>query len=92
MTIDKLDWINGVAESFLNFLLHKARRLRDDAGHSGAHDDGGAGALEREIAAYRAGMAKDVPSFWNTDLEQFLREKDPDYVKYLELRRRFEGR
>lgn len=77
---------------FLEFLMKKAAKLRDDAGHSGCHHDGGAADLERQVETYRAAQNKEWPSHWAKDLSQFQREQDADYKTYLELKKRFEGR
>jgi len=83
--------VKGVdAELFLAYLEKVAAKKRDDAAYGGYHTDGGASALEREIAAFRGGLIKAFPAFWAADLEQFQLEQNADYQTYLTLKKRFE--
>ena len=76
-------------EKLLGIVLADADDRERDAGLGGRFDDGGAGALRREVEAYRCGMAREVPSTWKHYAEQLLREADPEYAEFKRLTAKF---
>jgi hypothetical protein len=75
--------------NFLDYLTNVAKGLGDDAGFSGAMNDGGQRALENEIFAYKCGQEGTIPLNWMEYIRDFKRLNDPEYTKYLELKKKF---
>jgi len=73
------------------FMKARAAKLRDDAGHSGSMTDGGAHALEEQIAVWQAGLQGKLPQAWWAALEELERQEDPEYAEYLRLKKKFES-
>ena len=71
----------------LTLVREDARRRRDDAGW----DDGDGERLEEQLRFFQYGRVGAFPPEWSAYMEQATRESDPDYARYLELRRKFEG-
>lgn len=69
----------------------RASELQTAAAHDGRYDDGGAAHLRGLIDAYVAGTRGAVPPFLEPFMKQAEDEADPEYAKYLELRRKFGG-
>lgn len=61
-----------------------------DAGMGGRHDDGGARILRQQISFYQMGRNGTIPSDWERYANELKNEKDPEYAKYLELKKKFE--
>jgi hypothetical protein len=76
--------------SFFTFLLKKAQIKRLNAGYSGDGGDGGAREIENSIKIYKAGMEGTLPDVWIGYWKEFQMENDPEYAKYLELKKKFE--
>lgn len=74
--------------------LTKFRKSADDvekgAAYDGAMHDGGASRMRSEAIAYEAGLKRIVPPFLEPFVKEVNREEDPEYVKFLELKKRFE--
>jgi len=80
-------------------VLNEAKRLRDEAGYSGSHNDGGASRLESELNYFlkgvKAGMIEDIYSAYTyaevpKEWEKYFIKEDPQYKQYLELKKKFE--
>lgn len=74
----------------LMYVLQQAQTARTDAGYGGSHHDGGAGDLERQVEVFVAALLGETPESWEKFAKALRRNNDPDYQKYLELKRRFE--
>ena len=73
----------------ISWVQTEAQARLDDAGYSGRWDDGGSGALLREVEAYQAGMAGTVPPSWQPIIEKHVRQQDAEYQEYLRLANKF---
>lgn len=76
---------------FVEYALKQAQQKRDDAGFGGAMHDGGASDIEHALTSWIDGLQGRTPSCYPLfELhKQFTVEADPDYAKYLELKKRF---
>lgn len=74
--------------------ISKLREEADDvernAAYGGAMHDGGASRMRAEVIAYEAGLKRTIPPFLEPFVKQIEREEDPEYSKFLELKRKFE--
>lgn len=61
------------------------------AGMSGSHHDGGGAALQREVAAFLAGLDRRLPAGWEPFSAQARRETDRDWPEFQRLKAKFEG-
>ena len=80
---------NPTPNQIISWIKTEAQARRDDAGYSGRYDDGGSGALLREVEAYQAGMAGTVPPSWQPIIEKHVRQHDAEYQEYLRLANKF---
>ncbi len=77
-------------------ISEKVNRLRENAAYAGAHNDGGASSLEKQlgffILGFKAGghtdfnLEVEVPTAWQ---DYFFRQ-DPEYDEYIRLKNKFE--
>lgn len=79
-----------IIPEIFSFILKIADDKELSAGLSGSYSDGGARLLRDEVEFYKMGRDGIVPPQWKIHISNFQREKDPDYTKYLELKRKFE--
>ena len=75
---------------FVFFVRQKAEEKRKTAGYNGSWDDGGAGNLENIADAFECGLSGMIPNCLKSLHKEFLRTQDPEYQKYLDLKRKFE--
>jgi hypothetical protein len=80
----------GYLPKFFKFLWDKAAERREAAGFNGAMHDGGAREIEAQIRIYEAGQKGVMPEAWVEFQREFDRATDPEYTKYLELKKKFE--
>jgi len=73
---------------FNAYITKVAKGKRDDAGYSGAHHDGGAGALESAWESYVAGYHKQAFPV-STHHNDFEKKTDPEYIEFLRLKKKF---
>jgi hypothetical protein len=73
----------------IQLVLAEANSRRLDAGYGGRMDDGGASALETQVAYFNYGRTDTLPPEWIKFEKQAIAEADPDYKKYLELKKKF---
>jgi hypothetical protein len=72
-----------------------AGAARLNAAYSGAHDDGGAARQMEKLTGYLSGVLTGLTgsvgstSPYSSTLKLILRDQDPDYQKYLELKAKF---
>lgn len=81
--------MSGSVADFAIYCLHVAEQNRYNAGYGGAHNDGGATQLEHQIEAWIAGFEDRVPDAFVKLSQAYHRDTDPEYVKYLELKKKF---
>lgn len=67
-----------------------ADKIEKDCAYSGTMHDGGASRMRSEVIAYEAGLRRIIPSFLEPFVKQIEKEEDPEYSKFLELKRKFE--
>ena len=76
----------------IQLMLKHAAQCRADAGMNGEHHDGGAGSIEAQVEAFRAGLLGNVPDIWKTVLIKMTREENPEWKEYLRLKAMFEAK
>lgn len=76
----------------LEYILLEAQSRRISAAYGGAMHDNGASDLESQVEVYVAGLKRVSPSCWEPLVQAFNRDHDPDYAKYLELKKKFGDR
>jgi hypothetical protein len=74
---------------FMGFLLRKAERLESDAAHGGCEHDGGASHLRELVSVWVACVDGYFPEVFCKYQKEYHLANDPDYAKYLELKKRF---
>ena len=67
----------------------EAKAARDDAGYGGRMDDGGYRRMIGQLEAYAAGIRGEIPDFLQKHYDAIMRENDPEYARYLELKTKF---
>jgi hypothetical protein len=77
-------------QTALNLYRVEALQRREDAGHSGAHDDGGCGNMLRLADAYCDGRDNKAPTFLKEYLREARKQTDPEYQTFLALKKKFE--
>ena len=75
--------------NFIDFLQKEAKILGNSAAHNGAYNDGGQKELERQVQAWMAGRAGQIPSFWESYMKKYRRETDPEFKEYIRLKEKF---
>jgi hypothetical protein len=84
---------NAQLSIIVEAVLTSAGNKSLNAGYSGSHGDDGAGASVEALKAFLSGysMAKGSGAGkYQTILDQHNQENDPEYQKYLELKKKFE--
>ncbi len=71
-------------------VIQRGENVANDAAYGGHHHDGGGGRIKSEAEFYLMGMNGEVPKEWEKDWKQLQKESDPDYEKYLSLKKKFE--
>ena len=72
-------------DKLIEIVLTAAADARESAGYGGRMDDGGASRLEDQVKFYNYGRNGIVPPEWET----YKKELDPEYQRYLELKKKF---
>jgi hypothetical protein len=80
---------NPTSNQIISWVKAEAQARLDNAGYDGRYDDGGYGALLREVEAYQAGQAGTVPGSWQPIIEKHVRQQDAEYQEYLRLANKF---
>ena len=79
----------------VNYIEKRVNDLADDlemnAAYSGSMSDGGASRKRENLEFWLSGIRQDVPKQYAQLADEFERKKDPEYQKYLELKKKFEG-
>jgi hypothetical protein len=73
----------------ISWVKAEAQARLDNAGYDGRYDDGGYGALLREVQAYQAGLAGTVPLSWEPIIQKHVRQQDAEYQEYLRLANKY---
>lgn len=68
-----------------------ADNLEMNAAYSGSMSDSGASRKRENLEFWISGIRQDVPKQYAQLSDEFERKKDPEYEKYLELKKKFEG-
>lgn len=71
--------------------LKDAEGKRVSAGFAGSWGDGGCSHEMNALRLFAYGWNHEFPPEWNDEIKQKENEKDPEYAKFLELKKRFEG-
>jgi hypothetical protein len=74
----------------ISWVKAEAQARKDEASYEGRYDDGGYGALLREVQAYQAGVAGTVPLSWEPIIQKHVRQQDAEYQEYLRLANKFD--
>ena len=70
-------------------LVHQdAKRMAENAGYSGAMNDGGASVLENQVRFYLMGRSGEMPDEW----KQYANKLDPEYAEWQRLQKKFGAR
>jgi len=83
-----LELINYIGER----IKSEAHAAAESAAYNGSFGDNGAGALTHTLRIYYLGFRRELPEEWKKYEQDYLHSKDPDYRRYLELKRKFEGK
>lgn len=79
----------------VNYIEKRVNDLADDlemnAAYSGSMSDSGASRKRENLEFWLSGVRQDVPKQYAQLANEFERKKDPEYQKYLELKKKFEG-
>lgn len=77
-------------EKIILCILRDAADRKICAGMNGRYDDDGASLLETQVEYFRYGSTGVLPPAWAKYEKQALTESDPEYQKFLELKKKFE--
>lgn len=80
----------NITSALIEFILAKAQSNGIDAGYGGGMNDGGQGALEREVEVYVAALSSKYPKAWDEYVKEFNRINDPEYQEFLRLSKKFQ--
>ena len=79
----------------VNYIEKRVNDLADDlemnAAYSGSMSDGGASRKRENLEFWISGIRQEIPKQYAQLADEFERKKDPEYEKYLELKKKFEG-
>lgn len=82
-------------KGLVNYIEKRVNDLADDlemnAAYSGSMSDSGASRKRENLAFWLSGVRQDVPKQYAQLANEFESKKDPEYQKYLELKKKFEG-
>lgn len=67
-------------------ILEEANRKESNAAFNGGMNDGGAGRLREQVQFFIHGYNLSIPPEW----KKFKDQLDPEYQKYLQLKKKFE--
>jgi len=82
-------------EKIVDAVLESAARARTNAGYSGSHSDGGAHQSIERLKGFLNGVHFQATGVlldegYKAIIDKAIREADPEYQKYLELKAKFE--
>lgn len=83
---------NHVKEKFIPWMEKKAAQLKSDAGHSGAHDDGGCQRILDIVQAYECGKNGFHPTMITAFvgyIKEYDKHTDEEWKEYLRLKEKF---
>lgn len=82
-------------KELVNYIEKRVNDIADDlemnAAYGGHMGDGGASRKRENLEFWLSGVRQDVPKHYAEIVSEFERKKDPEYQKYLELKKKFEG-
>jgi len=79
--------MSNLLDEVIALVLKKAADARDNAGYSGAWDDGGAHILEEQVKWFNYGRVGTLPKEW----QKFHQELEPEFKEYLRLKGKYGG-
>jgi hypothetical protein len=86
--------VNKGFPGFIAYVRRIAEDKRQSAGYNGEWSDGGAGELEKMASCFEAGLIGAVPAclkkYYDEFEIQWAKDNDPEYKKYLELKKKFD--
>jgi len=85
MKISEID-----VQALIKKMLAIAETRRYAAGMNGQWDDGGASYIEDQIAAFKAGLAGEVPKEWLEEAQKIKNAADPEWAEFERLKTKFE--
>ena len=74
---------------FIAYVNRVAHNVREDAGYAGSWSDNGASRLESDVKTWHAGLEGKIPESLKGYWVEFERSLDPEYSKFLELKKKF---
>jgi len=74
----------------MDLCVKEIAQRRENAGYSGSMGDDGAGALQDELTAFKAGLYGELPEFLKEHYQEVQRNLDPEYAEYKRLQKKFE--
>lgn len=82
-------------KELVNYIEKRVNDIADDlemnAAYSGSMSNRGASRKRENLEFWLSGVRQDVPKQYAQLANEFERKKDPEYQKYLELKKKFEG-
>lgn len=72
-------------KKLIEIILKDAKLREENAGLEGGMHDGGSGRLRDQVKFFMYGYEMIIPPEW----KQYHNELDPEYEKYLELKKKF---
>lgn len=81
----------AIADALIIGQMEEADDKRISAGYSGSWSDGGCAQMLDALRLFAYGWNHEFPPEWRNTIKQQENEKDPEYEKFLELKKRFEG-
>ena len=82
-------------KELVNYIEKRVNDLADDlemnAAYGGSMSDGGASRNRENLKFWLSGVRQGIPKQYAQLAEEFESRKDPEYQKYLELKKKFEG-
>lgn len=75
-------------DDVIALVLKEAENCRTIVDYSGRWDDGGASLLKTQVEYFNYGRSGQLPPAWAKFAQQASNEADPEYVKYLELKKK----
>lgn len=73
----------------VHYILDQTHRAREDAGYGGEMGDRGASATENQLLIFIHGLRQELPSIWEPVIAEAVKHRDPEYHKYLQLKKKF---
>lgn len=86
---EKISTMPNDTAVLLYSLIEEAAMLEENAGYSGAMNDGGCGRMIENVEMFVHGWFKSIPREWSSRLTKLAHKNDPDWQEYQRLRKKF---